>query len=68
MPMSVDLSGSILSPSLLLWLAGVLLAAILLLSLMNRRRTKLTESLRDFVDQSKTPSGESPPSDNDRSE
>lgn len=66
--MSVVLSESILSPTLLLWLGGVLIAAVLMLSLMNRRRTNLTDSLREFVDQNKPMSGDSPPSDDGTSD
>ena len=69
--MSANLTESIFSPSVLLWLGSVLIAAILLLSLMNRRRTNLTDSLREFVDR-KTPNpprvGDSPPPDGDTSD
>lgn len=67
-PMSVDLSESILSPTLLLWLGGVLIAAVLMLSLMNRRRTNLSDSLREFVNQNNPMAGDSPPSDDDTSD
>lgn len=66
--MSVVLSESILSPTLLLWLGGVLIAAVLMLSLMNRRRTNLTDSLREFVDKNNPVAGDSPPSDDDTSD
>ena len=69
--MSANLTESIASPSVLLWLSSVLIAAILMLSLMNRRRTDLTDSLREFVDD-KTPKppqvGDSPPTDSDMSD
>ena len=63
--MSADLNESILSPSVLLWLGSVLIAAILMLSLMNRRRTKLTDSLREFVDKTNPTAGDSPSADDD---
>lgn len=74
--MSVDLSQSFLSPSMLLWLSSVLVAVFLMLSLMNRRRTKLTDSLREFVDKNNSTTGnqnspmvgDSPPSKEDTSD
>jgi len=66
--MSVDLSESILSPSVLLWLGCVLIAAILMLSLMNRRRTKLTDSLREFVDKNNPTANDSPSPDDETSD
>ena len=74
--MSVDLSQSFLSPSMLLWLSSVLVAVFLMLSLMNRRRTKLTDSLREFVDNNNSTTGnknspmvgDSPPSEEDTSD
>lgn len=74
--MSVDLSQSFLSPSMLLWLSSVLVAVFLMLSLMNRRRTKLTNSLREFVDKNNLTTGnknnpmvgDSPPSEEDTSD
>ncbi len=69
--MSANLTESIVSPSVLLWLGSVLIAAILMLSLMNRRRTNLTDSLREFVDKKnpKSPTvGDSLPPDGDTSD
>jgi hypothetical protein len=66
--MSVELSESILSPSVLLWLGSVLIAAVLMLGLMNRRRTKLTDSLREFVDKTNPTAGDSPSPDDDASD
>ncbi len=66
--MSVDLNETILSPSVLLWLGSVLIAAILMLSLMNRRRTNLTDSLREFVDKKNPTAGDSPSPEDDTSD
>ena len=66
--MSADLNESILSPSVLLWLGSVLIAAILMLSLMNRRRTNLTDSLREFVDKKNPTAGDSPSPEDDTSD
>ncbi|MGI9474843.1 MAG: hypothetical protein ACR2NZ_25150 [Rubripirellula sp.] len=45
-----ELSESILSPTALLWLAAVIIAGMILIGSINRRRTRLTETLRDYVD------------------
>tara|TARA_R110002049_G_scaffold4601_5_gene32744 strand:- start:1040005 stop:1040202 length:198 start_codon:yes stop_codon:yes gene_type:complete len=42
---------TLFSPTMLLWLAASLLAAVLLIGAASRRKAKLTESLRDYVDQ-----------------
>ena len=69
--MSANLTESIVSPSVLLWLGSVLIAAILMFSLMNRRRTNLMDSLREFVDNkiaSPPQLDDSPPPDSDTSD
>ena len=48
--MSLEFSESFLSPNMLLWMASVVIGAILLFGLMNRRRTKLRDSLREYVE------------------
>ena len=47
--MSLEFSESFLSPNMLLWMASAVMGAVLLFGLMNRRRTKLTDSLREYV-------------------
>ena len=66
--MSADLNESVLSPNVLLWLGSVLIAVILMFSLMNRRRTNLTESLREFIDKQHPNAGDSPSNDDDSSD
>ena len=48
--MSLEFSESFLSPIMLLWMASVVIGAILLFGLMNRRRTKLGDNLREYVE------------------
>jgi hypothetical protein len=45
-----DIPDSILTPSLILWALAALIAASLLFGAINRRRGKLTDALRDYVD------------------
>lgn len=47
----------LLSPAGLLWLVGSLAAATLLFGTMHRRRSRLTEVLRQRVDEQQTASG-----------
>lgn len=47
--MSSELSESFLSPTTLLWLVVVVIAGVLLFGSINRRRIRLTETLRDYV-------------------
>ncbi len=49
--MIADFSDSVLTPATILWVITALIAATLLFGSINRRRTKLTETLRDYVDQ-----------------
>jgi len=64
--MSLQFSESFLSPNMLLWMASAVIGAVLLLGLMNRRRTKLTESLREYVnDNNKVPNNDAEPPNND---
>lgn len=45
-----DASESFFSLQTLLWLAGSAVAAVFLFGSINRRKTRLTDSLRDYVD------------------
>ena len=49
--MPVEASETLFSATTLLWIVVSVMAAILLLGSINRRRSRLTESLRDYVDQ-----------------
>ena len=48
--MIADLSDSILTPANMLWLVAAVIAATLLFGSIKRRRSRLTESLREYVD------------------
>ena len=48
--MSFDASETLFSAQTLLWLAVSVVAALLLLGSINRRRSRLTDSLRQYVD------------------
>ena len=50
--MPAELSETLFSPTTLLWLVVVGVSVALLFGSMNRRRTRLTQSLRDYVDHS----------------
>lgn len=65
-----DSSESVFSPQTLLWLIGTVIATALLLAAINRRRTRLTESLREFVDrqQDQAPSSRSNQNDDSSAE
>jgi hypothetical protein len=60
-----ELSESILAPSTLLWLAGAGTAGVILFGSINRRRSRLTEALRDYVDQNQEGRQSLPTSDED---
>ena len=49
--MPVEASETLFSATTLLWIVVSMMAAILLLGSINRRRARLTESLRDYADQ-----------------
>ena len=51
--MSFDASETIFSAQTLLWLAASVIAALLLFGSINRRRNRLTDSLREYVDKNK---------------
>ena len=59
--MSFDASETLFSGQALLWAAASVVAALLLFGSMNRRRSRLTESLRDFVDKNQQQSEISQP-------
>ncbi len=48
-----DISGSILTPANILWLVAALIAAIFVFGSINRRRQRLTDTLRQYVDENK---------------
>ena len=48
--MFAQASETLFSPTMLLWMAASALAALLLIGAAGRRKAKLTESLRDYVD------------------
>jgi beta-lactamase regulating signal transducer with metallopeptidase domain len=41
---------TLFSPTTLLWLVGAAIAVAILIGSINRRRSRLTETLRDYVD------------------
>ncbi len=49
--MDASISESVFTPATLLWVVAVLIAVSLLFGSINRRRVRLTESLRDYVDE-----------------
>ncbi len=49
--MPVEASETLFSPTTLLWLVVSAMAAVVLFGSINRRRSRLTETLRDYVDQ-----------------
>lgn len=49
--MPADASETLLSATTLLWAVVSVMAALVLFGSINRRRSRLTESLRDYVDQ-----------------
>jgi beta-lactamase regulating signal transducer with metallopeptidase domain len=49
--MPVEASETLFSATTLLWIVVSVMAAIFLLGSINRRRSRLTESLRGYVDQ-----------------
>jgi beta-lactamase regulating signal transducer with metallopeptidase domain len=55
--MIAQASQLLLSPSNLLWLVGSMIAITLVFGALNRRRARLTESLREFVDRTQTKNG-----------
>ena len=55
--MPTDASETLFSVPNLLWFVVSAIAAILLLGSMNRRRSRLTQSLREYVDQNKDGGG-----------
>lgn len=57
---------SLFSPTTLLWLVVSVIAVATLLSSINRRRTRLTESLREYVDRH-AKFGENKPGDGESS-
>ncbi|MGB0599014.1 MAG: hypothetical protein ACPGLY_20205 [Rubripirellula sp.] len=50
--MSEGVNQLLFSPMVLLWLAGSAVAVLILLGAINRRRSELTDSLRDYANQS----------------
>ena len=48
--MALDLSETLFSPTTLLWLIVSLAAAAILFGSINRRRSRLTDALRGYVD------------------
>jgi len=60
--MLVETSESIFSPLTLLWLAAAAIAALILFGSMHRRKSGLTDSLRQYVDQSQQMPRERPAS------
>jgi hypothetical protein len=52
--MIADLSDSILTPANILWLISAVIAATLLFGSINRRRSKLTNTLKAYVDRNAT--------------
>ena len=48
--MIAQMSETLFSPMVLLWIAASVLAAVLLIGAASKRRANLTESLRDYVD------------------
>jgi hypothetical protein len=69
--MIADLSDSILTPAAILWIIAVVIAATLLFGSINRRRSRLTDTLRNYVDRNAiekrppTGSAETKPNGND---
>lgn len=55
--MLLDASETLFSATTLLWIVVSLIAAALLIGSINRRRSRLTESLRDYVDQNQNGQG-----------
>ena len=55
--MPTDASETLFSVPNILWFVVSAIAAILLLGSINRRRTRLTQSLRDYVDQNQESGG-----------
>lgn len=49
--MPLDASETLFSTQTLLWLAGSAVAALLLFGSINRRRSRLADTLREYVDQ-----------------
>jgi hypothetical protein len=49
--MPLDVSETFFSTQTLLWLAGSAVAALLLFGSINRRRSRLTDTLRGYVNQ-----------------
>ena len=52
--MLANISESIFTPATILWFIAALIAATLLFGAINRRRGRLTDSLKEYVDQNKT--------------
>ena len=48
--MIADLTETIVSPAAMLWLVAAVIAATLLFGSINRRRNRLTDSLKQYVD------------------
>lgn len=65
--MPLDASESLFSTQTLLWLAGSAVAALLLFGSINRRRSRLTETLREYVDQNQEPADSAAPGTQDES-
>ncbi len=51
--MPFDVSETLFSPQTLLWLAATAIAMMLLFGAINRRRSKLTDSLREYVEKNR---------------
>ena len=45
-----NISDSILTPATILWMVAALIASTLVFGAINRRRGRLTDSLKDYVD------------------
>ncbi len=51
--MLANINESIFTPATILWFIAALVAATLVFGAINRRRGRLTESLKEYVDENK---------------
>lgn len=65
--MPVDINESLFSATTLLWLVVAVMAAVILFGSLHRRRSQLTSTLRDYVDQNQGGSKGVPSSSRDKS-
>ncbi|WP_145174859.1 hypothetical protein [Rubripirellula lacrimiformis] len=65
--MPADFVESLFAPNTILWLVGSAMAAAILFGSLNRRRNRLTDSLREYVDENQ-PAAKKPTSDPERSD